>query len=101
MELSFEICAQVQKVEEVDITVERDEYIDITPFALLLPNKGAKQAEPLNSVMGFHLGLAVSDDFDYFLLSCNCIPATLYVNKMWITLSFTSVVILGSVKYSV
>ncbi|HSM88926.1 MAG TPA: hypothetical protein VLT56_02800, partial [Desulfobacterales bacterium] len=45
--------------------------IDITLLSLLLPNMGAKQAEPLDSIMGFHLGLAVSDDFDYFLLFHN------------------------------
>jgi len=79
MEPAFEIFAQVQKVEEVDITVEGNEYIDITLLSLLLPNIGAKQAEPLDSVMGFHLKLAVSDDFDYFLLSHNCSPVILYI----------------------
>ena len=81
MELAFKIFSQVQKVEEVDITVEGDEYIDLTPLSLLVPNIGTKQAEPLYSVKGFHLGFAVSDDFDYFLLSHNCLPVTLYVNK--------------------
>jgi len=37
MELTFEIFAQVQKVEEVDITAEGNEYIDITLLSLLLP----------------------------------------------------------------
>jgi hypothetical protein len=36
---------------------------------LFPPNIGAKQAEPLDSVTGFHFGLFVPDDFNYFLLS--------------------------------
>ena len=77
LELAFEIFAQVQKVEEVDISVEGNEYIDITFLSLPPPNIGAKQAEPLDSVAGFHFGLFVPDDFNYFLLSHNCLPATL------------------------
>jgi hypothetical protein len=81
LEPAFEIFTQVQKVEEVDITVERDDYIDVAPLFQLFPDIGAKQAEPPDPVMGFHLRLAVSDDFDYFFLSHNCLPATLDVDK--------------------
>jgi hypothetical protein len=70
---SSEIFAQVQKIEEVDISVESNEYIDITLLSLPSPNIGAKQAEPLDSITGFHFGLFVSDDFNYFLLSHNCL----------------------------
>ena len=54
-------------VKEVDITAEGDEYVDITLLSLFLPNVWAKQAEPLDSVKGFHIGLAVSDDS---IISC-------------------------------
>jgi hypothetical protein len=84
METAFEIFAQVQKVEEVDITVEGNEDIDITLLFLLLSNIGAKQAQPLDSVMGFHLKFAVSDDFDYFLLSHNCLPVTLHTHSVFL-----------------
>jgi hypothetical protein len=77
MEPALKIISQIQKFKEVDIPIEGDEYIDITPLSLLVPDIGAKQAKPLDSVKGFHLGFAVSNDFDYFLLSHNCLPATL------------------------
>jgi hypothetical protein len=41
------------------------------------PNIGAKQTEPLDAIAGFHLGFLVIDDLNYFLLSHNCLPATL------------------------
>jgi hypothetical protein len=46
MERAFNIFAQVQKVEEIDITVEGNEYIDITMLFLLLPNIGKEDPRP-------------------------------------------------------